>query len=373
MTCKKHPRFKSLAFFMPFLAGGGAERVILTLAEEFSKRNIKIYLFLAKYKGEYIPQVPSNVKIINLDTTSIYIIWRLSYFLKKINPDVLFSAMDRPNIITICSKIFSNYRGKTIISVHTTITRSCYNIPSLKSLMTLFLIKMLYNKADLIVTVSRGVANDLKNILKTGKKIITIYNPFNIEKIIEKSREPISHSWFKEKKIPIVLSIGRLTKAKNFPLLIKSIGIARKKTPINLMILGEGEDRAKLVKLIKRLKLQENVRMPGFVDNPYKYMKQASVFVLPSLWEGFGNVLVEALATSTPIVSTDCPNGPREILENGKKGTLVPTANPHAMADAILKIIENPKEITSLDIDKFNSEKIAQTYIDSINKLFEGQ
>jgi glycosyltransferase involved in cell wall biosynthesis len=182
--------------------------------------------------------------------------------------------------------------------------------------------------------------------------------------------ETPSHPWLKNKETPILLGVGRLTKAKNFPLLIKATSLVIKKTPVRLIILGEGSDQAKINKLIKKLGLQQIISMPGFVKNPYSYMRRSSVFVLSSLWEGFGNVIVEALATSTPVVSTDCPNGPREILENGKYGTLVPIGDPYKMANAILSTIRSSQKVTHLNIDKFESKHIAGLYISSINKLF---
>jgi len=370
MTYKVHPKFKSIAFFMPSLAGGGAERVILTLAEEFSRYNIKVYLVLVKHQGHYISQVPKNIKIINLNTNQFYVTQKLSTFLKKYNPDVLLSAMDRPNIVAIWSKTLSRYKGKTIISVHTTTTRSCYNKLSLKSLITPTLVKLFYNKSDLIIAVSKGVSDDLTKKLKIKNKIITIYNPIDLKNIRLKSMETPSHPWLKNKETPILLGVGRLTKAKNFPLLIKATSLVIKKTPVRLIILGEGSDQAKINKLIKKLGLQQIISMPGFVKNPYSYMRRSSVFVLSSLWEGFGNVIVEALATSTPVVSTDCPNGPREILENGKYGTLVPIGDPYKMANAILSTIRSSQKVTHLNIDKFESKHIAGLYISSINKLF---
>ena len=138
----------------------------------------------------------------------------------------------------------------------------------------------------------------------------------------------------------MILGVGRLTQAKDFPTLIRAFALVRKKRAARLMILGEGEERPKLEALVRELGLEREVTLPGFVDNPYKYMKRAAVFVLSSKWEGFGNVLVEAMALGTPVVSTDCPSGPAEILENGRWGRLVPVGDVYALAEAIIETLD---------------------------------
>jgi glycosyltransferase involved in cell wall biosynthesis len=172
------------------------------------------------------------------------------------------------------------------------------------------------------------------------EKIKVIYNPVITPELFARAEEPLDHPWFRPGEPPVVLGVGRLTQAKDFPTLIRAFALVRKERPARLMILGEGEERPKLEALVRELRLEEDVALPGFVDNPYKYMKRAAVFVLSSRWEGFGIVLVEAMALGTPVVATDCPSGPAEILENGKWGRLVPPGDPEALAKAILDTLE---------------------------------
>ena len=158
--------------------------------------------------------------------------------------------------------------------------------------------------------------------------------------LFAKSEEALDHPWFLPGEPPVILGVGRLTQAKDFPTLIRAFALVRKKHPARLMILGEGEERSKLETLVQELGLEKEVSLPGFVDNPYKYMKRAAVFVLSSKWEGFGNVLVEAMALGTPVVSTNCPSGPAEILENGRWGRLVPVGDVYALAEAIIETLD---------------------------------
>ena len=178
--------------------------------------------------------------------------------------------------------------------------------------------------------------------------------------------EPFDHPWFAPGAPPVILGAGRLTEQKDFPTLIRAFALVRKKHPARLMILGEGEERSKLETLVQELGLEKEVSLPGFVDNPYKYMKRAAVFVLSSRWEGFPNVLVEAMALGTPVVSTDCPNGPAEILENGKWGELVPVGETQSLASAVLRTLDRVDVVrvkgAAERADQFRVESIIREY-----------
>ena len=163
----------------------------------------------------------------------------------------------------------------------------------------------------------------------------------------------------------MVLGVGRLEQQKDFPTLIHAFAKVRQMQTAKLVILGSGREEKKLLSLVDELKLNEDVAMLGFVDNPYAYMAKSAVFVLSSAWEGFGNVIVEAMAVGTPVVSTNCPNGPEEILDNGKYGELVSVGDSQAMAEAILRVLLG--EIKSVDSDwleQFKLETVAQKYLD---------
>ena len=199
----------------------------------------------------------------------------------------------------------------------------------------------IYPRADAIIAASTGVADDLSAY--TGipaAKIQTIFFPTITANLEEKASQPVNHAWLSPGNIPVVMGVGRLTQQKDFGTLIRAACLLRAARPVRLIILGEGEERARLETMAQELGLADDVDLPGFVDNPYAYLRRAAVFVLSSLWEGLPNSLIEAMACGCPVVSTDCPSGPREILDGGRYGHLAPVGNPYSLAEAIGKALD---------------------------------
>jgi len=183
----------------------------------------------------------------------------------------------------------------------------------------------------------------------------------------------LNHPWFAPGEPPVILSVGRLTKQKDYPTLIRAFALVHRERPARLMILGEGEERPKLEALIQELSLDDDVSLPGFVDNPYAYMARSAVFVLSSAWEGLPTVLIEAMAVGTPVVATDCPSGPAEILEGGKWGKLVPVGDVEALAEAIARKISSPMQKSRLDVcERFRMDKVIAQYIYILTEVVNG-
>jgi glycosyltransferase involved in cell wall biosynthesis len=228
-----------------------------------------------------------------------------------------------------------------------------------------FLIKRYYKYSDEIVSVSDGVAKDLYDNfgIKCTRRI---YNGIISEDLFRQAEEPIHEKFFPQDS-KIILSVGRLAEPKNQKLLIEAFSRIPHKG-YKLVILGEGGERDALTAQVKRLGLTGKVIMPGFVSNPYKFMARSSLFVLSSDWEGLGNVLIEALALGLPVVSTDCPNGPREILKDCKFGHLVPTKDPEALASAMLKSLKGDKRLpASNDLKEFTIKESTKQYMELFN------
>jgi glycosyltransferase involved in cell wall biosynthesis len=199
-------------------------------------------------------------------------------------------------------------------------------------------LRKLYGQADTIICVSNGVARSLGKILeRSAEEFHVLPNPVVTPELDELAAQPIDHPWFTPGQPPVILGVGRLCRIKNFPLLIKALALVRQKFEARLVILGEGKHRAKLTDLAVRLEIGDAVDMPGFVENPYAFLSRAGLFVLSSRWEGFGNVLVEALACGIPVVATDCPSGPSEILRGGYVAPLVPVDDEIALSEAMLQ------------------------------------
>jgi len=225
----------------------------------------------------------------------------------------------------------------------------------LESKLRIFIWKKLYSKADYIIALTEKTKNSLKQFLNT-KNIIYIPNPIiDKEEIINNSNEKIEENLFLEGEY--ILAIGRLTKQKDFVTLIKSFKIVNQSFKnLKLIILGEGEERENLTTLIKNLDLENKVILYGFVSNPYKYLKNAKLFVLSSLWEDPGHVLMESAFLKIPIVATNCPNDVDKFLMYGKAGYLCEIGNEKDMADKIIQALQNN-----------NKEKIELAYKQSLN------
>ncbi|MEZ8217590.1 Glycosyltransferase Family 4 [Candidatus Fervidibacteria bacterium JGI MDM2 SSWTFF-3-K9] len=382
---------RRLALYISSLAGGGAERAFVNLAQGLVKRGFTdLWLILNRVKGPYLAHLPPEVHVVDLCEPDVpfrfsrllrylsqqhanspwlngaikthYIALKaigylrkrhlqflfLSYLmslkladqLRQIRPNALLSALINCNLTAILAQRFAN-GSKTVMSEHNTPSISLLSQSAAGTVLRMM--RHLYPKADRIVAVSQGVADDLITLLNLPtEKVTVIYNPIVTPELFERSQKPINHPWLEQNRLPVILAVGRLTKQKDYPTLFRAFSLVRQVRPAKLLILGEGEERANLERLAVELGIQNDVSMPGFVDNPFAFMSKASVFVLSSAWEGFGNVLVEALACGCPVVATDCRSGPREILDNGRYGRLVPVGDHEALAKAILETLDSP-------------------------------
>jgi glycosyltransferase involved in cell wall biosynthesis len=352
-----------VALFIPSLNGGGAERVMLILANTLVEKGYSVDLVLVKAKGSFLKDLSKNVRVVNLNSSrTLFSIMPLVNYLKKEKPKLMMSAMHYVNIILLIAKKISRSNFKLIISEHSTLSFSLAG-SSFTNLVLKKLMRQMYPNADEIIAVSQGVADDLIEVLELKNKVVhVIHNPVVTKELLLKKEEPLDHPWIKNNK-PFILGVGRLTKAKNFDLLIKSFAKVEKEISAHLVILGTGELELELKELIYNLGLQDKIHMFGFVDNPYSWMKKAELFILSSSWEGFGNVLVEAMACGTPVISTNCPSGPAEILEDGKLGILIPVDDIDKMANAIKNVLTYSDKGNIISFYKYTPEFIVAQYL----------
>lgn len=355
-----------VALFLPSLHGGGAERVMLTLAKGFAERGLSVDLVLARAEGPYLAEVPSSVHLVDLKAPRVLLaLPSLVSYLRRERPRALISALDHANVLALWARALARVPVRVVVSVHNTLSLATSHAQNLRARWIPLCIRLFYPWADAVVAVSQGVAEDL--IRLTGlprEKIEIIYNPVVTPELLAKAQEPLDHPWFAPGEPPVILGVGRLTEQKDFPTLIRAFALVRAQRPVRLMILGEGKDRPKLEALVRELGLQDDVALPGFVPNPFAYMVRAAVFVLSSRWEGLPTVLIEALACGTPVVSTDCPSGPREILEDGKWGRLVPVGDVDALADAIRMTLDAPDCLDAkARVGEFDAEKVVDDYL----------
>jgi glycosyltransferase involved in cell wall biosynthesis len=281
--------------------------------------------------------------------------------------------MDLGNLVSVCARRWAGHHVVTVLTVHVDPkAMSVYEPPRGPARLSIPLIRWLYPKADAIVAVSRGVGDSLAVV--TGiprERIHVIHNPLVSAELTADAEHSPGHPWFDKPRLPVVLGVGRLVPQKDFDTLIRAFALVRQQARGRLLILGEGPERPRLMALISALGLESEVELLGFTGNPYAYMRRARLVVLSSTFEGFGNVLVEAMACGTPVVSTDCPSGPAEILEQGRYGPLVPVGDPVALAAAMVNVLHGPIDRRAL-LDRsqaFSIERIAGQYLDLVEGL----
>ncbi|MEM2266052.1 MAG: glycosyltransferase [Candidatus Hadarchaeales archaeon] len=366
-----------VAFFLPHLHRGGAERVTVSLVKGLVARGVQVDLILVnRGMGAYEEEIPTECRIINLGAKrALAAIPALARYLKRENPDVLFGVLTHINVAALLARMLARVQVPVIVTEHNTFSAAHpYAERKSTSRFLPLLMRLLYPKASFIVGVSQGVVDDLKKVLRFhSPKFRVIYNPILNEDLLKKAEEPVDHPFFGEGKPPVVLAVGRLHIQKDFPTLLRAFALVRKEMDARLLILGEGEKRKELEALARELGIAEDLDMPGFVKNPYKYMRRSAAFVLSSQWEGLPTVLVEAMACGCPVVSTDCPSGPAEILENGKYGLLVPPKDYEKLAQAILKVLKDERLARELREKgrkramDFSVENAVEKYLDLIN------
>ena len=361
---------KHIAFFIPCMEGGGAERVVINLLEEMLLQDIDLDLILAAAEGPLLNQIPKQVRVVDLGAGRVInAILPLCRYLKQYKPQALISHMSHTNVISVLAKELARTKTELILVEHNTFSAS--KSESMRAKLVPPLMKLVYPRANHVVGVSQAVSEDLETQLGLKKgQVKTIYNPVVNNNLITKAKAPLEHSWFIENAPPVFVAVGRLTVQKDFATLIKAFAMLRQKKIARLIILGEGELRAELEVLTVNLGIANDVSMPGFVANPYTYMSKANAFVLSSLWEGLPTVLIEAMACGCPVISTNCPSGPREILEAGKYGELVPMANVQALSEAMLKVLDSriDKNLLTQRAMYFSFDKAVSNYLNILAK-----
>jgi glycosyltransferase involved in cell wall biosynthesis len=363
-----------IALFIPSLTGGGAQRVMIDLAGGLTRDGLLVDLVLVRAYGEFLHLVPHDVRVVDLNKDrTLYSIPALTAYLSREKPDVILSTLEHANVAAIWATILSGHKTKVIIREATTSSHPVYrNGNKLKHEIVHRIHSLTYRCADDIVAVSHGVASDMVDYYKLKHDSISvIYNPVDQEQVRRQALSPLDHPWFTDRSTPILVSVGRLSKEKDYHTLLLSIKIVLEEQNVRLIILGEGSERGPLEKIINDCKLAGHVDLPGFVENPFPYIKNASAFVLSSVCEGLPNVLIQASYLGTPVISTDCPHGPREILDSGRMGRLVPVSDPEAMAKAISETItriEMPTYCTDSHLDQFTGRHCLSAYRTLISK-----
>ena len=376
---------KSIAIFTWGLGGGAFANLPSALMKGFWAVGVReLYvLYLFEEPGQNIT-FPKGVKLVSLGVQrSISSPVALAQFLKRTKPDILISMPTIISIPAIIGFLLAGQRPtKLVIYQGDTLTSdiSIDHKNDLRMQILPWLTRLLYPWADGLTTVSEGVLDILKqdHIPIPYNRVAVIPNPVDTEAFLTLSRAKPDHPWLQNKQRPVIITLGRLIKRKNFPLLLKAFAMVRSKLEAKLIILGEGPEKESLEGLIAQLGLQEDVSLPGYSENPWSNIARADVFVMSSVDEAFCLALVEAMACEVPVVSTDAiGGGPRSILENGKYGNLVPRNNAEALAETVYKVLishdfrDRLVAASKKRCEAFKPEVVAQQWLSFIQELYE--
>lgn len=344
----------------PLFAISGVPLAQIRFARAFADKGCDVDLIVGYIAPKYnFPDI-SNVRLFHLNKKQVRgILLPLINYLKQNKPDIIFSAEDHLNVITLLAVIFSGSQTKVSCSSRVTPFDTYSNIPFSKGWILKQLMRMVMPRANVLTCVSKDMVEQYKTVFKSAPHVC-VYNIVNNQQAQQRLHEPVEDEWFLTKNEPLLIAAGTLAPWKGFSDLIRAMKELIKSQKAKLVILGDGPMRVELQTLIDELELNSVIKLFGYVENPLKYFSHADIFVLSSHVEGLPNVLVEAMMCGCTPVSTDCPTGPREVLQDGKYGYLVPAKNPSAMVEGIKKAIASPipKSLLQEAIKDFSEHEV---------------
>ncbi len=400
-----HETSAHIAFVLPNLAGGGAERSLLTVANGLIERGHKVDIVLFGARIHYPAEVPRKARLFVLDRTTddrttksaqaSEVVARLTQlsvpsraqdwlsvmnafrwdplclpdprlvrqtravaaYLGSQQPDCIVPSLPRAKIATLLA-------GQ-LLGNHPPIVPTLRNVLQARRRRQVRSYRRLFARAAHLVCVSQGVADSLVEQADVpATRISVIHNPVVTPALAIQMAQPANHPWMDDGGAPVILSAGRLSAQKDHSTLVKAFARVAETRPCRLIILGEGGRRPSLERLVARLGVTARVSLPGWAENPFAFMSRAALFVLSSRYEGLPGVLVQALACGCPCVSTDCPAGPAEVLQGGRLGPLVPVGDPARLADAMISALDRPapRETLRQGVAGFAAERGISAY-----------
>ena len=382
---------KKITFFISSFRAGGGEGAMIDIANALSRRNYNISFLAFVSIGEYYSRVDKNIKITAFNSRRMLLsLPKIVFYLRKEKPDLVITVDEHASIYILIAKKIAGVQTRIILRVGTTYSRLFSVYKGIKNKSLPYFIRWLYKYADGVIAVSKGIADDIISVASLmPERVVTIYNPKQLNLIKEQMSEKIEHPWIENKEIPIIITAGRFRVPKNYELLIRAFAIISKNIPSRLIIVGKGRDGEKLKDLVTMLNCGDKVSFPGFTDNPYAWMSKADIFVLPSLWEGMPNALLEAMACGIAVISSDCSSGPREILapntdyrfrlkegvEYAQYGVLTAVNDEKSLVQAMTKLLTDNElraKYASLSSDRikdFDSNKIIDEYAHALGLI----
>nr|WP_294520891.1 glycosyltransferase [uncultured Rhodopila sp.] len=374
---RRAPGRLSAAIYIHDLSPGGVERQSLVLARELRERDVDVSLVVHQMRGELIPLLPHGIPVVNLDSArTLQDVLRLRRYLRDEQPQVFMANVDHNNVAASLANALAGTETKLVICQHNPLSSGFHATVNWKHRVVPWCYGALSSFIDHAVAVSDGISAEL--VHQAGlpaDKVSTIFNAVIGDDFEARAAEPVSHPWLMHRDRPVFVSAGRLVEMKDQRTLLRAFALHLRTAQARLMLLGSGPMLDELRILAAELGIAEHVDFAGFVQNPLPYMRAADAFVLSSRSEGFGNVLVEAMGCGTPILSTDCPYGPGDILERGRYGLLVPPRDPEALAPGFSRILQEahrwPAALLRTRANKFTYDACAEAYWSLFRRLVQ--
>ena len=357
-----------IALFTPSLRGGGAERMMVNLAAGLAGvAGVSVDLVAPNFQGPLRSHIDNRVRLIDLRARRISSSFiPLVRYLRNEEPRVLLSTLAHANMVALWARSVSGSKARVVIREANTLSQSV-RASQRRARLVPHLAKLVYPHADAVVAVSQGVADDLAEWANIDPaRISVILNPTVHPGLFVQGAVDVNHAWLGEGSAPVLVSMGRLTYQKDFQTLIRAFAIVNRELSCRLLIIGEGEEREALERLIQELDLEGRVQLLGFIENPYPYLRRASALISTSRYEGLPNAIIEAIALGTPVAATDCPSGPREILKDGELGPLCGVGDIMSIAQGIRTVLTAPvsREVLQERGSEFSVDLATRRYLE---------
>ena len=364
---------RPLALFLPDLSGGGGERITLTLGQALSTLGLDVDLVVGREHGPLMDEVPRDLNVVDLDQRRLRsAVPTLVRYLRVRRPGWIMPTIDHANVVGALAARAARTDTRVVLRPSTTLSLRAPSGARPVGRVADALSRHCYRSADAVVACSRGMADDLASYCDLPRgRIHVIPNATLGPDVTARAKQPLGHDWFAAGAPPVVLGVGRLAPPKDFGTLLEAVALVRRRRPVRLVVLGEGPEREALLRRAAELGVADDVALPGFDANPYRYMARAGVFVLSSRREGLPGALIEAMACGTRVVATDCPSGAAEVLGDGRHGRLVPVGDVGRMAEAIDAALDDPQRPAPAAVERYRAMDVARAYLRVLERVID--
>lgn len=368
---------RPIAVFISFSGSGGVERMVVNLIRGFVDLGRRVDLVPVRTQGPHFERLPQAVRQVRLGADhTLAALPALARYLRRRRPAALLAAKDRAGRTAVLARWLAGTDTRIVMRLGTNVSAAMAEKSALVRWLRFAPMRRLYPHVDRIVAVSAGVAEDTARIAGIPREPIrVIRNPVITPELPALAAAPCDHPWFRPGQPPVIVGSGRFQYQKDFPTLIRAFAQVRRERPCRLVILGEGAHRTQIQALIAELGIAADVNLPGFQSNPYPFLARADLFVLSSRWEGSPNVLTEAMALGTPVATTDCPSGPRELLDGGRYGPLVQVEDIEALSKAMAETLDHPLPPETLEaaVADYTQAASAARYLEVLEADYAGE